>query len=175
VVDDEEMIQALDHIVLKYVSRIYNVFYKPKIMSRLARMIGRSPDYLQAKPKLEAALERGYASHHPAAIVFVVGDRRKVLSEPSAQYVLYNMILYAQTKGIGSCLWANGPMFLDKNKAARERMSLHNNERIFGALLLGYPAVRFRNKVDGKRFGIQWNDGIAPDPSTTISGNSSST
>ena len=175
VVDDEEIIQAFDRVVLKYVSRIYNVFCKPKIMSDLARMIGRSPDHLQAKPKLEAALERGYASHHPAAIVFIVGDRRKVLSEPSAQFVLYNMILYAQTKGIGSCLWANGPMFLDKNKAAKKHLSLHNHERIFGALLLGYPAVSFRNKVQGKRLSIQWNDGIAPDPSTITSGNPSST
>lgn len=159
VVDDEEIIQAFDRIILKYVSKIYNVFYKPKIMSGLARMIGRSPDYLQAKPKLESALERGYAFHHPAVIVFIVGDRRKALSEPSAQYALYNMILYAQARGLGSCPWANGPMFLDKNKAARERLSLHNHERIFGALLLGYPAVRFRNKVEGKRLSIQWNGG----------------
>jgi len=25
--------------------------------------------------------------------------------------------------------------------------------------MLGYPAVKFRNKVAGKRFDIQWNDG----------------
>ena len=28
-----------------------------------------------------------------------------------------------------------------------------------GAFGLGYPAVRFRNKVEGKTLSIQWNGG----------------
>ena len=158
VVDNAEIIRQLDRIILRFASRIYTVFYKPRIVSGLAKMIGLSGEYLRSKPKLETVLKRGRALvSSPAAIVFIVGDKRIPLSEASAQYALYNIRLYAQLKGIGSCLWGNGPLFLDRNKAARERLGLHRRERIFGALLMGYPAVKFRNKAEGKTRSIQWN------------------
>ena len=66
--------------------------------------------------------------------------------------------LYAQVKGIGSRLWGPGRLFLNRNKAARERLELAKHEQIFGTVLLGYPAVRFRNKVEGRTMPIQWNE-----------------
>jgi hypothetical protein len=38
----------------------------------------------------------------PAALVLVAGDRRVLLAVESAQHALYNVVLYAQAKGIGS-------------------------------------------------------------------------
>jgi nitroreductase/NAD-dependent dihydropyrimidine dehydrogenase PreA subunit len=158
VVDDEEIIGKLDRILLKYVSRTYNVVFKPKIVFNLIR---RMTPALQRKDKvkMESALERGHAFHRPPAIVFIVGDKRIALSEASTQYALYNMILYAQAKGIGSCLWGAAEIFLDRSRAVRERLGLQKHEHILGALGLGYPAVKFRNKVAGKALSIQWNDG----------------
>jgi nitroreductase/NAD-dependent dihydropyrimidine dehydrogenase PreA subunit len=158
VVDDEEIIEALDRILLRFVSWIYNLIYKPKIVYNL---VGRITPGLQGKDKvkMENALERGHAFHRPPAIVFIVGDKRIALSKASTQYALYNMILYAQVKGIGSCLWGAAEIFLDRNKAARERLGLQKHEHILGALGLGYPAVKFVNKVGGKTLSIQWNGG----------------
>jgi hypothetical protein len=111
------------------------------------------------KPKIESALERGFAFHHPAAIVFIVGDKRIPFSVDSAQYALANMTFYAQVKGIASCLWGNGPIFMDRSRAARRLLGLQKHDRIFGSLLLGYPAVRFRNRVEGRTMPIQWVGG----------------
>jgi nitroreductase/NAD-dependent dihydropyrimidine dehydrogenase PreA subunit len=159
VVDDEETIETFDRILLQCISMIYNVAYRPRIVGWLARMMGLSGEYLLTKPKIESALERGYAFHHPAAMVFIVGDKRVPLQEASAQYALSNMTFYAQVKGIASCLWGNGPIFMDRSKAARQRLNLQKRERIFGTLFLGYPTVRFRNRVEGKTMPIQWIDG----------------
>jgi nitroreductase len=90
-------------------------------------------------------------------VVFIVGDKRTPLSLDSAQYALYNMMLYAQVKGVGSCLWGPGRLSLTKNKAARERLGLEKYEHVFGTILLGYPAVKFRNKVEGKTMPIHWS------------------
>jgi len=158
VVDDEEIIEALDRILLQFVSRIYKVVFKPKIVFNLIRRITPALDP-KDKVKMESALERGYAFHRPPAIVFIVGDKRIALSEASTQYALYNMILYAQAKGIGSCLWGAAEILLDRNKAARKRLGLGKHEHILGALGLGYPAVKFVNKVGGKTLSIQWNGG----------------
>jgi nitroreductase len=155
VVDDEETIEELDRIVLRGASRLYHAMYKPRIVAGLITRIAPTRDYLRVKPKVESAVERGQALLSvPAAIVFIVSDRRIALSEASAQYALYNMILYAQTKGIGSCLWGAGQMFANRRKAVRKRLGLQKHERIFGALLLGHPAVKFVNKVEGKSLPI---------------------
>jgi nitroreductase/NAD-dependent dihydropyrimidine dehydrogenase PreA subunit len=158
VVDDQEIIEALDLILMQFVSRVYKVVFKPRIVFNLIRRITPALDP-KDKVKMENALERGYAFHRPPAIVFIVGDKRIALSEASAQYALYNMILYAQAKGIGSCLWGAAEISLDRNKAARKRLGLGKHEHILGALGLGYPAVKFANKVEGKTLSIQWNGG----------------
>lgn len=158
VVDDEEIIGELDRILLKYVSRTYKVVFKPKIVFNLIRRMTPALQ-LKDKVKMESALERGHAFHRPPALVFIAGDKRIALSQASTQYALYNMILYAQAKGIGSCLWGAAEIFLDRSRAVRKRLGLQKHEHIIGALGLGYPAVKFRNKVAGKALSIQWNDG----------------
>lgn len=157
VVDDPAIMEALDAIIVGFVSCIYNLFYRSKMVFNLIRAITPAMDP-KDKVKMEGDLERGRTFDTlSAAMVFVVGDRRIGLSEASAQYALYNMILYAQAKGIGSRLKGTGPIMLDRSKAARKCLGLQKQEHIVGTLELGYPAVRFRNKVAGKTMSIQWN------------------
>jgi nitroreductase/NAD-dependent dihydropyrimidine dehydrogenase PreA subunit len=161
VVDDEEIIELLDEVLMRFTSRLYNLLYKPKIVYNLIRRMAPAyeSEYAKVKPKLENALEKGRAFHSPpVALVFVVGDKRIPLSEASAQYALYNMNLYAQVKGVGSRNLVGNQMILNRSKAVRKRLGLEKHERIFGTLGLGYPAVKFRNKVEGRTLSIQWND-----------------
>lgn len=158
VVDDEEIMAELDRIHVRYSLRMYELLYRPTIVSILARMIGLSRAYVQAKPKVEAIVEMGHSYlSPPAAIVFIIGDKRVPLSVESAQYALSNMTYYAQVRGIGSRLWGPGQLFYDRSKAVRRLLGLQKRDHILGTVLLGYPAVKFRNKVEGKRLPIQWN------------------
>jgi hypothetical protein len=95
-------------------------------------------------------------------MVFVIGDPRIALSEASTQAALDLMTFYAQAQGLGSCLWGAGKMTLDRNREARERLGLQRREHILGILLLGYPAIAFKNEVEGKTMSIQWNGGCEP-------------
>jgi nitroreductase len=125
-------------------------------------LFGMAEEFNRARPKIEGVLREGRAFHsRPTAILFVIGDKRTPLSEASAQYAIANMMFYAQVKGVGTCAWANGPMFIDKNRAVRRQLGLGRHERIFGALNMGYPAIRFSNKVGGKELPIQWNGVLA--------------
>jgi nitroreductase/NAD-dependent dihydropyrimidine dehydrogenase PreA subunit len=161
-VDDDEIIELLDAVLLRYIRHIYNAFFRWRIMALLARLIGFSREHALAKPKLEAALERNQAFHHPPAIVFIVGEKRFALQEASAYCMLANATYYAQALGVGTCLWANGPMVIDKSRRARRRLGIQSGERIYAAGLLGYPAVRFRNKVEGRRIALNWNGVLSP-------------
>jgi nitroreductase len=160
VVEDKTMIEALDQIMVRFSARILRLFYKPRLLFALLSRLWPTPDYSLNKPKLEAVAERGYTfDHHASAMVFIIGDRKTPLSEASAQYALYNMVLYAQTKGVGSCMWGPGQIFLTRTREARQILGMERHERIYGTVLLGYPAVKFANKVHGKALPIQWNGG----------------
>jgi nitroreductase/NAD-dependent dihydropyrimidine dehydrogenase PreA subunit len=160
IVDDEAMITLFDQAIVENCRWIYRLAYRFKIGAALAALFGYGDEMRRARPKIEATLQEGHAFHSlPTALIFIVGPKNDLLSVDSAQYALANMMYYAQVKGIGTCLWANGPIFIDKNRAARKKLALQRSERIFGAMYLGYPAIRFSNKVSGKKMAIQWNGG----------------
>jgi formate hydrogenlyase subunit 6/NADH:ubiquinone oxidoreductase subunit I len=156
VVDDPATLQEFDAIILRYVSLVYNLFYKPQVLFKVLNAITPLVTAKQ-KVKLETGLRRGSAFESmPAATIFIVGDARILESETSAQYALYNMILCAQVKDIGSRISAAGVLTLDRNRAVRRYLKLQRHEHILANLDLGYPAVRFRNKVEGKRMPVIW-------------------
>jgi nitroreductase len=156
VVDDPAMMREFDAIILRFVALVYNLFYKPKILYRILRVVTPLVRAKQ-KVKLETSLKRGSAFESiPAATIFIVGDVRILESKTSAQFALYNMILCAQLKGIGSRISAAGVLTLNRNKTIRKYLNLQRHERILGNLDLGYPAIRFRNKVEGKSMPIVW-------------------
>jgi ferredoxin len=160
VVDDEEIMAEMDRVHVRYTVRIHNFLYRTKIASPLARMFGASSSFEQARPKVEAIVEAGRSYNSPpAAMVFIVGNKRVPLSVESAQYALANITYYAQVKGIGSRLWGPGQIFYNRSKTIRQRLGLRRQEHILGTVFLGYPAVKFSNKVQGKTLPIQWNDG----------------
>jgi nitroreductase len=159
-VDDKAILDELELELMKITLRINRFVFQPRFILVLAKMIGLSHTYLRSKAKVEEAVNKGHAfSSPPAAMVFLIGEKGIPLSDASAQYALANMIYYAQAQGIGSCLCGNGPLFFDKNGRIRNRLKLQKPEHILGALFLGYPSIKFTNKVNGKVMPIQWNGG----------------
>ncbi|NOY36303.1 MAG: hypothetical protein GXO83_01860 [Chlorobi bacterium] len=160
IVDDDRIINRIDTVIYNFNSRLYRFLYKPKIVQTLVKAItpGHEFEYLKAKPKLEKSLERGKAfKTFPAALVFIIADKRTPLSLESAQYALYTMNLYALTKGIGCRNLVGNQMILNRSKLVRDLLGLKRYEKIFATMGLGYPAVKFKNKVVGKKMDIQWN------------------
>jgi nitroreductase len=156
VVDEVALIQDFDKILVRFVTWVSRIIYEPKIVGWLARVLGMEEEYLLNKPKIDGVLNEGRAFNYPAAMIFIVGDKKIPLSVDSAQYALANITFYAQVKGLACCLWGNGPIFMDKSPKARKLLQLERQDRIFGAMLIGYPEIKFRNKVEGRRMPIQW-------------------
>jgi nitroreductase/NAD-dependent dihydropyrimidine dehydrogenase PreA subunit len=159
VVDEDKLLAEIDNVVFQYNIKIYKYLYKPKIIRFLIRFLAPSQEgeYLQAKPKLESSLEigRAYLSM-PPALIMIIGDRRTPLSIESAQYAIYNMDLFAMTKGLGCRNLVGNQMFLNRSKKLLKILGLSKNEKIYATMGIGYPGIKFRNKVIGKKMNIQW-------------------
>lgn len=155
-VDDPVILDSLERILMRWVKRVYNLIYKPKFVFNLIRGFTPKVDP-KDKVKMEAAIERGYNTKRPPVIVIVIGDKRVALSEASAQYAMANIMYSAQARRIGTRMRGQGLLIYDRNKEARKLLGLKKHENILGMAELGYPAVKFRNKVTGKTMPIQWN------------------
>ncbi|UCE08912.1 MAG: nitroreductase family protein, partial [bacterium] len=119
IVDDDYIIEQVEKIIYNFNLKLYKFLYKPKIIHTLIKVIlpFHEFEYLKAKPKLEQSLARGRAFKTcPPALVFVIADKRIPLSLESAQYALYNMDLYARTKGIGCRNLVGNQMILNRSK-----------------------------------------------------------
>lgn len=161
IIDDEELLKLIDKTVYFYSRRIYKYLYKPKIIKKFIHLFSNKSirqEYERARPKLEISIERGKAYLNiPPIIILIVGRKNLSLSIESAQYILYNIILFGMTKGIGSRLLVGNQMFLNRNHKLKKHLGISKKENIYGTLGIGYPAIKFRNKVSGRKFVIQWN------------------
>ncbi len=161
IIDDEIIISHIDTLIYTFSINIYRWLYKPGIIHLLIKFFApdREFEYLKAKPKLENVQMRnsGFKTK-PAAIILIIGDKKIPLTLESAQYALYNIDLYAQTKGIACRNLVGNQMVLNSNKKFKRLIGLDKNEKIFGAITMGHPAIKFRNKVLGKKIKIQWNE-----------------
>jgi hypothetical protein len=75
----------------------------------------------------------------------------------SAQYALYNIDLYTKTLGLGCRNLVGDQMFLNRSKSLRKLLKIGKDKKIFATIALGYPEVKFKNKVIGRQMLIQWN------------------
>ncbi len=160
IIDDEQIIKEVDSLLFKFSINIYKWLYKPKIILTLIKLFVPDSEfeYLKAKPKLEKVKKRAQGfKTKPAAIILIIGEKRVPLSLESAQYAIYNIDLYGQAEGLACRNLVGNQMILNRNKKFKKLIGLKKNEKIFGSITLGYPAVKFKNKVIGKKLNIQWN------------------
>jgi len=79
------------------------------------------------------------------------------LSLESAQYAIYNMNLLGMTRGVACRNLVGNQMIFNRNKALQCRLGIGKREKIFATMAVGWPALRFRNKVAEKKIPLSWN------------------
>jgi len=160
IIDEPELIKIIDEVIFRFIKRLYRFVYKLKIIHQLIKITAPKfeAEYLKAKPKIMKSIQRGRSfKTDPAAIIMIVGEKSVPFSLESAQYSLYNIDLYAQSLGLGCRNLVGNQMILNRSRTVRTLLRLTKNEKVFGTIAIGHPAVRFRNKVNGKQVTIQWN------------------
>jgi NAD-dependent dihydropyrimidine dehydrogenase PreA subunit/nitroreductase len=161
IIDEDELLKQIEQTVYKYNQRIYRYLYKPKMVRNIIKLVS-SPmqykEYERARPKLEKSLKIGKAYESlPPFIVLILGRKNFPLSVESAQYILYNINLYGMSQGIGSRILVGNQMFLNNNQKLKKHLGISKKENIYGMLGIGYSAVKYSNKIMGRKFDIQWN------------------
>ena len=156
VVNEKQTLDELEEICLGFVAWIYRWFYKPAwVFNSLKKL---TPAMLDTdKVKIEHTLYGSREVFHGAPVmIMVIANPTIGHALASAQYAIYNMILTAQTLGLGSFINGGAKMALSRSRRARRILGIPKGKSILGILHVGYPAVRFRRTVEGNHPPIHW-------------------
>jgi nitroreductase/NAD-dependent dihydropyrimidine dehydrogenase PreA subunit len=74
-----------------------------------------------------------------------------------ATYAAYNLILAAESIGLGTCLIGYFIFALDNSEKLRSMLALPDRRKVEVALVLGYPKYRFRRFIPRRKMEIVWN------------------
>lgn len=133
IVDEPCLINQLEIECIEFIKRIHSIFYKYKIIFNFMRKITPTINQID-KIKIERTLNRGSIFQNAPALIILVADKRIPHIELSSQYSLYNMILYSQTLGLGSCISGAGKMILSRNRRVKKLLNLPPNKDVQGIL-----------------------------------------
>ena len=156
VITSSWMLDIIDQRALQLYKRIYSILFSVAILTRLFRIF--SSDLFVTKRKMEYDLfvRKQILKPETQALVVLVGNKKAVVTESSAQYLLATMIIFAESIGIGSCLMDSVKIVMNLNRKLRKEISVEGGKKVLGVLALGYSAEKIVNIPRGYELNIRW-------------------
>lgn len=155
VVQDVEKMAKLEEINLSYIKRMDGLIYKNPLVFNILKLFITAVNDTD-REKIKRVLKRGNIFQKAPVLIILAADPKIHYTEQSCQYAMYNMMLTAQTMGLGSCISGAGKMILTRSKKAEELLDMPKGKKIQGILFMGYPAVSFTKTVEGNLPKVKW-------------------
>ena len=160
IVDDRE---TMDTLALLCV----DLFRKKVALSRDEGALSALPPRLAKRIRVESPFYERVISDYEAGkdpffyqapVLIITHADMRVTSTPREDATLasYQMMLMAQSLGLGTCYIGNFYEYANESPVIREMLALPPEHDILMSFTLGYPAVRFRRLVDRKRPKFRW-------------------
>jgi len=95
---------------------------------------------------------------YQAPVLIITHADLTITSCPTEDATLasYQMMLMAQSLGLGTCYVGNLYEFGNESQALREMLEIPPENNILMSFVLGYPAVRFKKLVDRHEAKVRW-------------------
>ncbi len=94
--------------------------------------------------------------HDAPVLIFFHADRNDEFAEVNASLALHNAALISHSLGLGSFFAGYIVDVCQHDDDIPKLLSLPSNHRIYGALALGYPKLKFKKRMDRKSAQITW-------------------
>ncbi len=114
-----------------------------------AKMEVTGVTYASLKNSILASKKGGYVFCYNAPLMIVVANRRDYGNNfADCACAIENMMIAANALDLGSC-WINQLRWLNENPALvpyLQSLGMEENERVYGAVIIGYPAEGLPNR-----------------------------
>jgi nitroreductase/NAD-dependent dihydropyrimidine dehydrogenase PreA subunit len=155
VVDDRDAIQRLAQMTVAYYEKIIGQLGNPLLRTAygvvednevVAYALASLPGLQDLVDAQRAGRDRVF--HSAPALLILHGPRGDTTAYDNCVYALYNIVLLAESLGLGTCINGYFPAACQRDKAIRHTLELPEKHRVYAACTLGYPRVRYRRLVD---------------------------
>lgn len=138
IITNKDCIKGLSRIVKGITEKLA----KYLALLKLLKPALRDPQIVGAiKKTLSADCDRVF--HNAPLLILIVSDKKEPYAAKDCSMAAQNMMLYANSVGIGSCFVGRAEI-LERSREAREIIGLPHNHKIQSAIVFGY-ATRDEN------------------------------
>ncbi len=89
--------------------------------------------------------------HAPAVMLFHAPVTKYGMADTDAYIWATNTTLHAKTLGLGSCFIGFIVKAMERNKSLRKEMDFPKGHKVYAALILGYPKVKYNNETSREK------------------------
>lgn len=94
--------------------------------------------------------------HGAQAVILVGAEPGASCPHDNALLATQNILLGAETMGLGSCLIGFAVEALRRDRKIKESLKIPTNETIYAVIALGYPATSFQRPAGRRKVPIRW-------------------
>ncbi len=163
--DDPARIDELSRGTVDEMARFVRLARNPLIRVVLPLMIGRSASRQLRNAsglidRLQSARNRGEDPIFYRAPVVLIGHcpSRDRFGRDNAVYAAYNMMLTAETLGLGTCQIGFFQIVAEKSSRMLRRIGLPKGRSPQIAIAVGYPRHKFRRGLPRRSPNLTWNN-----------------
>ncbi|MEA1923803.1 MAG: nitroreductase family protein [Pseudomonadota bacterium] len=94
--------------------------------------------------------------HGAQAVILVGAEPGASCPQEDALLATQNILLGAETMGLGSCLIGFAVEALRRDRKIKESLKIPTNETIYAVIALGYPATSFQRPAGRRKVAARW-------------------
>lgn len=149
----------LGSLVSNYYQKLNRLAEKP-LLRNFLKMIGKDSLYNYYKnyyESVEEALKEWEEEQvdrlfHGAAAVIIVSNRTAAsCPKEDALLATQNILLAAESIGLGSCLIGFAVEAIQRNPAIQKKLGIPPGEKVYSVICLGYPAIKYYRAAGRKQ------------------------
>jgi nitroreductase len=91
-----------------------------------------------------------------SAIIITHAQSFDATASFNCSVALYNCALMAHSLGLGSCFIGFAAAAANMDEATRQWLGIHKENRVYAAMVLGYPGIKYRRLIERKMPEIRW-------------------
>jgi nitroreductase len=164
VIQDEQIIHEIGALVAKGLERLAMPFRSPIGRMIMRRMVGKRGAAYLAKlaPEFEGLASLYFSGtdlilHEPPVLILFCADSvGGTFAGTNANLALHNAALAAETMGLG-CFYPGFVVIVsERDDSIAKLVGLPETHRIYGALAMGYPRLKFKKWPERNPAKVTW-------------------
>lgn len=159
IITDKRLIESTAAGLFRLGNRLYNAT-KKGIGRFFVNLTGLSKnrylkvmDYVQEQ---NAQTGRDFVLHNAPVLILIHAPERQPFASDNCNIAAATMINYAHALGLGTCFVGILTLALRLNGRLRKKLGVPQKERVYAALVMGYPQHRYTNTVSRKNPEVKW-------------------